>query len=414
MEPIIKKKIKNLIIVSLSTALITSVLTVGVWHTYSELQLKDVSSLSQIDDYQEEFGVVDGYQHTNGERLKHNGGEPIYIQIHNGFSSEQKATIQRALDYIFGLVGDINDNYKYVIVDDLNQKEYSNKTKIHFYMQDSVRFNDQEVYGLYKTYLHGFKSKSKGVFINKGDIYMEKSNASDPDELYNTTLHEIFHLFGVKDVYFSWVGERYNNTYINVNGNRNLKMLSPNDYKLLISLYAKNTNELDESEKQDYINQLEQKIEDYTVKYYSHYQQAYKQKLLDDGLSEETVKERTSYVQLENDIDVTFVDTIRTKGISTIRVKVKDSKYVVATYDENNNMLESCSGKAYNVGGQIFLHNVILKNLNRGDSTYADLCVEMRTDNTKYYRLSDTLDTIYSGAGMNTDYYLQQNPELGE
>ena len=186
------------------------------------------------------------------------------------------------------------------------------------------------------------------------------------------------------------------------------------DLNLLISLYAIDISELGEDEKQDYIQQLEQKIEDYAFKYYTHYQQVYKQSLIDKGYSEEYVKVYTSYVQLENDIDVTFIDTLSTKGISKIRIKVKDDKYMLATYDENDNLLESCSGKAYNVGGQIFLHNVELQNLKKGYPTYTDLYIEMHTDNTKYYRLCDTMNTIYSAAGMNTEYYNQQYQGLSQ
>ena len=114
MKTIIKKRIKNLIVPA-SLALIAATLAIGTCHTFSENALKDNSSINQISQYQEGFDVVSGYQHTNGERLKHNDGEPIYIQIDNRFSPEQKETIKNALDFIFGIVGDINNNYKYQI-----------------------------------------------------------------------------------------------------------------------------------------------------------------------------------------------------------------------------------------------------------------------------------------------------------
>lgn len=410
MTTIVKKKIKNLAISLTCTALIASTLVLGgCQHTSPETVHENNSSIEQINQYQEEFDVVTGYRHTNGERLKHNNGEPIYIQIDNEFSLEQKETVKQALDFIFGLVGDINDNYKYEVVDDINQSQYLNKTRIKFDVKETVLSNGKEVYGLYTTNLNKFKSKTKGVFIEQGNIDIENDNAKDLDELYYTTLHETFHLFGVKDVYLGWQEERYYNTYINIDINHNLKMITPNDYKLLISLYANDLTGLSENEKQDYIKQLKQKIDNYTFKYFTHYQQVYKQSLIDRGFSDKDVKANTSYVQLENDLDVTFIDTLSTKGISKIRVKVKNNKYTIATYDENDNFLERCSGTAYNVGGQIFLHNVELQNLKRGDPTYADLCVEMREDNLKYYRLRDTMNTIYSAAGINTEYYNQQS-----
>lgn len=412
MKPTIKKKIKNLIIPTATTLIIAISLSIGTIHVFSEKAIEDLPSLDQINEYQEFFNTIDGYQHTNGDRLKHNGDEPIYIEIDNKFSPTQQETIKQALDFIFGLVGDINKNYRYEIVQNINDKQYSNKTKIKFNLEDKVIFNNEEVDGLYTTYLHASKSNKKGIFINHGNVFIEDDNAKDLDELYYTTLHETFHLFGVKDVYLKYTDQRYNNTYINVNTNHDLKMITPNDYKLLISLYAKDIKTLTDNEKQEYTSQLEEKIEDYTIKYFSHYQEVYKQSLIDKGFSENLVKENTSYYPLENNIDVTFVDTLSTKGISTIRVKVKNDKYVIATYDENNNLLENCTGKAYNVGGQIFLHNVALSNLKNGDQTYADLCVEMFAKNTKYCRLRDTMDTIYSAAGINTEHYQQQNEEL--
>ncbi|MGN0961456.1 MAG: hypothetical protein ACI4PF_04585, partial [Christensenellales bacterium] len=169
MKPILKKKIRN---ITICTALIASTL-IGSYHTLSEIVHKDNSSIEQINQYQEEFNVVSGYRHTNGERLKHNGDEPIYIQIDDEFSPEQKETIKQALDFIFGLVGDINDNYKYVVVDDINQPKYSNKTKIKFDVKETVLYYGQEVYGLYTTNINRFKSKTKGVFIEKGNIDMD-------------------------------------------------------------------------------------------------------------------------------------------------------------------------------------------------------------------------------------------------
>lgn len=410
MKGIIKKRIKNLAI-ALSCATLIS-LGVGYYVNTAiipEKIHKDNSSIEQIDQYQEEFDVVSGYRHSNGERLQHNDGEPIYIQIDDEFSLEQKQTMKQALDFIFGLVGDINDNYKYVIVDDADKFNSLNKTKIKYDREDIILYYGQEVYGLYTTSLNRFKSKTKGTFIKQGNIDISKNNAEDLDELYYTTLHETFHLFGVRDVYYYLQNERYHNTYINVDCNHNLKMIYPNDYKLLISLYAKDTKGFSEKEREDYINKLEQKIEDYAIKFYVHYQQAYKQSLVDRGFSKQDVEANTSYVQLENAIDVTFIDTISTKGIYKIRVKIKGDKYKIATYDENDKMLESCSGKAYNVGGQIFLQDVRLQNLKKGKQTYADLYIEMRKDNTKYYRLGDTLNNFYSAAGLDTEYYNQQN-----
>ena len=261
---------------------------------------------------------------------------------------------------------------------------------------------------MYTTINNIFKSKTKGAFIARGNIYLESENAEDLNELYYTVLHETFHLFGVRDVYSNWQEELYYNTYININIIHKLKMITPNDYKLLISLYGNDMSEASDKEKQDYIAQIEQKIDNYTRKYYVHYQQVYKQTLIDRGFSDYDVKANTTYVTLENDLDLTFTETLALKGISKIRVKVKDDKYMLETYDAYDNLLERCSGKAYNVGGQIFLHNVELKNFKKGRPTYIDLCMYMRADNTVYF-LKDTVNTLYSATGIETEYYNQQS-----
>ena len=130
MKPIIKNKIKKLVISLACATVIVSTLTPAAYNTISEIKHKDNSTISQVDEYIEKFDVIDGYRHADGERLKHNGNEPIYIQIDNEFTKEQKETIKQALDFIFGLVGDINSNYKYEIVDNINETKYKNKVKI--------------------------------------------------------------------------------------------------------------------------------------------------------------------------------------------------------------------------------------------------------------------------------------------
>lgn len=412
MKATIKKRIKNLTISLACTATILSALGASAYYALPEIVHADNSSRQQTIELQEHFDAVTGYRQFNNERLQHNNGEPIYVTISDEFTKVQRDTIISALDQIFGVVGDINDNYKYVLVDNVDSSKYLGKTTMEFRVNKDLTFSSGHYNGVTDSADSLFSYGSKGRFNQKCWIEFDAQFLKDePQRLYYTSLHEILHNFGFDDVY-TQNKTVYQNTFMNPNTNMSLKMITPNDYKLLVAMYSKDMSKLDETEKEEYVKQLEQKIDDYTTAYYSHYQQAFKQGLIDKGFSEHDVEANTSYVQLENDIDVTFIDTLSTKGVSKIRVKVKGDKYMLATYDENDNLLENCSGKTCNVGGQIFLQDVQLQNLKRGKQTCADLCVEMRTDNTKYYRLRDTVDTMYSAAGISTEHYNQQNQVL--
>ena len=58
------------------------------------------------------------YNSTGGVvRMMHNGDEPIYVHITDEMNEEETGLIKESLDYVFGIVGSINDKYKYEIVD---------------------------------------------------------------------------------------------------------------------------------------------------------------------------------------------------------------------------------------------------------------------------------------------------------
>ncbi|MBQ8444282.1 MAG: hypothetical protein IJX25_02910, partial [Clostridia bacterium] len=103
----------------------------------SEIAFADYSSLQQTIELQEILNVDAEYRQSNYARLQHNDDQPIYVSLEEDvFSQTQIDIIVSALDYIFGIVGQINDNYQYKIVDNVNNGQYLGKSRIHFTVGD--------------------------------------------------------------------------------------------------------------------------------------------------------------------------------------------------------------------------------------------------------------------------------------
>ncbi|MBQ8908719.1 MAG: hypothetical protein IJY90_00300 [Clostridia bacterium] len=365
----------------------------------SEVVHADNSSTQQTVYLQQLFGADAEYRQPNYGRLKHNNGEAIYISLEEGaFSQAQTETIISSLDYIFGLIGDINDNYHYEIVDDVNKSNYSGKSSIEF---SSCQLENANGCAVRDGSIFAFGSKGK-FNIDCKVKFDEDLLAKNSNHLYYTSLHELLHIFGLDDVYGNKV--RHLDTYMNINTNDQLKMISPNDYKLLVACYAEDYSSFSKEDKLAYISMLQQKVEDYSKEYYSYYSQqrlnARKQGWLDCGYSIETVHQIFNYDGIVGDVALTF-DVCLTTGGEMVKVLVENGQYNLLTYDSNNNMIEMCFGKAYNVNGEIYLESVHLDSFKYGKETYADMYIYLpENDTMQQYRLYDTLNNCYSANGV--------------
>lgn len=366
----------------------------------SEVVHADNSSTEQTIYLQQLFGANANYRQANYGRLRHNNGEAIYISLEkNSFSENQTQTIVSAVDYIFKLIGDINENYHYQLVEDVNNVEYCGKSSITFSTGALKNAN-----GCAVRENSFFSFGSKGNFNQNCKIMYDKNFLKNNEKrLYYTTLHELLHVFGLEDVYSDAV--RYLNTYMNVNTNESLTMITPNDYKILVACYAKNFSRFDE--KQDYINLLLEKVEKYSSEYYQYYSHQQlenkKQGWLECGYSEEEVQQIFSYSKLGEKLSCSF-DVCLTTGGERVSVLVDEGQYSLFTFDKNDVLLESCFGSAYNVNGEIYLESVHLNSFTYGKETYADMYIYLPEKSTNQHcRLYDTLNHCYSGTGVLTE-----------
>lgn len=347
------------------------------------------SSKQQTYYLQEMFNADGKYRQDNGGRLQHNNGQPIYVAIEDGaFNIPQQAVITSALDYIFDLVGDINDNYHYEIVDS-PEDNYQNGSHIIF---RSSQVDQANAMAIRKPSMYSFGSK--GAFNNVNTItYDYDFLKQNKDRLYYTTLHELLHVFGLEDVYGS-KQQTHLDTYLNVNIDERLKMITPNDYKMLVACYAEDLNTIPKEKQNDYLNELHQKIEAYSQNYYEYYCNfANQTKLQPFSLS----AIRTLSSANENALGETIsFGVYLNQGGERVEANISDGNYSISVYDNKNSLIDSCEGKTYEVDGHIFLQGVHLKSFKKGREIYTDMHI---VSNFGSYSLYDIFNNFYSNSG---------------
>ena len=168
-------------------------------------------------------------------RLAYNDNEPIYITFENDFPQEFKEQVINSLDFIFGLVGEINPLYYYEVVDDYNK--IKNKANIRYATFKENTYTN----GRAEIYTYNNLNCGNTIKLNKQLLEIEANNPKNQELLiYNTCLHELLHVFGLNDVYneggLKNTENYYGNTFLQ--NAHNLTSITPNDYKCLLSAYA--------------------------------------------------------------------------------------------------------------------------------------------------------------------------------
>lgn len=393
----IKKEIRNLVITSLAIVTIGSA---GL-HAGSEIRHRDNSPLSQTYEMQQDLGFTGNYRSVGGRRLEHNNGEPIYVSISSEFNDEQRAIIIEHLNHIFGLVGSINDNYKYEIVESVDSIKYLGKSTIKIRFEDLI----PEHAGETTSYNSLLSLSSTGKFTRKCDIkisrfYNSPESAGKYEFNYDmrffpyTVSHELFHCFGVGDIYT--LDTVSFNSLINID-NQDMTIVSPNDYKLLVSLYSRSLSGCSEEEKEAYLEQSKKMIEEYTQSYYEQYCKKQRQSLLDD-----------SHDKIDGDIDVTFNEMIFFRldynaKLTRMRVKTQNNKYTIALLDSEGQVLDKCSGRLRNIDGVLILENAHFINFIKDKDIYIDFYLISKNNNLKLYQVKTIANFFFSKYGYATE-----------
>ena len=383
------KLIKNAFYLVLSIFILVLLLA-GFFVISSEVVHSNNSSKSQTYYLQEMFNADGKYRQDNGGRLQHNNGQPIYVAIEDEYFNESQQTlIVSALDYIFDLVGDINQNYHYQIVEDSSEASYQSSSHITFKVS---QVDGANAMATRKPSMYCFGSK--GAFNNANTIvYDLEFLTQNKNRFYYTTLHELLHVFGLEDVYGT-KQQTHLDTYLNVYTDERLQMITPNDYKMLVACYAADLNTIQRDKQNDYLNLLFDKIDKYSQQYYEYYcnvKSGVKPQTI-SMLSEMAVNEKEDESQGET---ISFGVNL-TRGGERVETNLNEGRYSLKVYDNQNKMIDSCEGKVYEVDGQIFLQGVHLTNFKKGREIYTDMHIFTYLNQFSLY---DLFNNFYSNTG---------------
>lgn len=343
---------------------------------------------------------------TNNEfkdpvRLKHNGNDPIYISISDKFSEEQLDCIEWSLDYVFDVVGSINSNYKYEIVDnsDAIKESLKGKTTIFYNLGSTIPtpggvptqgqiFRPDEVTSI----VAGCPLRTKAI------ITYDKNNNKDASEgnMKYTFMHELLHAFGLDDVYVTKdmyrIDRHCANTIMNSGWDEYLQYIMPNDYKNLIAMYAP---KMTDEKMADFIIEQKQKVNRYEKEFYKFYSDLSQDKTQIDSTLDTSKNYHFNYTRK------LFTEQ-NTEIIENLDVVIQNGKYVITITDKDNNIVDQVKGDVIDCGNSIVLKDVDFKtNIRPLTDTHqfkngyiTDLVVMQDKENQKYLYEFFTNDLI--------------------
>lgn len=351
------KKLLKKVIVSVASTLAISGIVLSGLTIYANKKVENYASQTQINEIAREINVNTDKMMLgafgNSKRMAHNNGRPILVTISNDFTTEEKEDILFSLNHIFGLVKEINKNYNYEIIkeSELSEKYHSGDTVINYKLGE-VNFHEyaSATYRSSDDFLTSAFTNKPLVESHTITFNRKKTLSSKYGNIISFN-HELLHVFQLGDVYSSMKDKKYFNTA--TNSMYTLPLITPNDYGCLISTYAPKFDNLED--KQNFINKFKQKLNNYDKEYYKLVKEEYK-------LSGEKFDELTFNAQemrTVNGISMTY----------NYSVSIEDDKYNFDIFNENNELLDTSSGKIIKIDNVYFLKDVELKS---GQSKFPD------------------------------------------
>ena len=317
---------------------LTSCVTNDVVDAPVELGYSDwYSSGAQVLKIADELGahtdrVLDYNPDKNGMpiRLAHKNGEAIEVAFHPEFE-EFKSYAVDSLDYLFGIIGEINDNYKYKVVDFVGEhdhdivfkigegKGYAGTTSVSSRCADDGVYNIE--WGIIKIYKEAFASSSK----KPEEIELE---------IRNTITHELMHALGFDDIYVRETNKAVTNTLINPTSQKANKYaqlhLTPDDYNNFLALYAKPSKNLEED-----------------IEKYKAMSKAYEAEYYENWLLAEFESEQPPLESLNSQETYAFSQKCMSPNGSKeidFSIEVDGDQYVFTVTDKSGKVLEQISG----------------------------------------------------------------------
>lgn len=284
-----------------------------------------------------DLDIMKFYNNNHITRLKHNGDEPIFVTIDKDITDEKlKTNIHKSLEYVENIFTDINDKYRFQVVDKetANLKKTFSKTVIEYttsskiesstygnnlskrnktLLEESLNFNLDNVYNINSVITINEK------YINEGIT---------EDKLLSILIHELLHSFGLGDIYSNDLDRL---TFMNVNYGFFSEIISPNDLRNLYAAYCE--KHIKENGELDFItvHEIQQKIKTYEEEYYKH-------------INEKIIK-KTMLTDIKNfnTLNGTFAFIINNKKY---RFNINYKNVDLRIYDSNNKLEKTYTGEA--------------------------------------------------------------------
>ncbi len=313
----------------------------GVTGGVKSYQLKDYANKQQIETVADRFNVdLDRSIKVmnNYAVLEHNGDEPIYVYIDPSLPEIKQEAIVNALNTTFGLVGAINDKYRYEIVDleTFNKNNIRNKTTIVFDNTDSSSIQPEALgTNRYFPSLMSFLTTKKTLkHFTISSIASPETFENDIDTWSHIYLHEMMHTFGLADL-----DDKTKGAYSIMNYDCNMQMthITPGDFRHLCALYLKKCS--DPSELNSEYSRLEEMA--------NAYEETYMRNMI----------ENSEFKSTNDYLDADFLLGYEQAG-SKITIEVVGDYYTYTLVDQKGET-SVVKGKIYRARGAIMLGNCI-------------------------------------------------------
>lgn len=332
----------------------TLVAMVGVGAAVGNIALASYPNNSQIVTIAKELDCDTVYINSKFNKfakMEHNGKDPIYVCFDEDLNELEKDSAIKALDYLFGIVGKINSNYRYEIVDKSTFNLTLFKTKIYFEIGKKV--DEESMSGDIDISLNPLSFLTSKLTMYNYTVHQNRTAYQpEEEELVHLYVHELFHAFGISDVYLHEDTEKHQgNTFIKPSLGRKVGILTPNDVKCLMALYAEKFE--NEVEQNTTISNYKKIIEEYEDYYYNYFADEVRK----DFQVTENITRENFYWQGYG----SYKNNYNQSGEYFYKIRVENGKYTFNILDTQNNLLDTCTGEACNINGVVILKNVELK-----------------------------------------------------
>lgn len=340
-----------------ASALVAAATLLGVCvFNVRHIQPKDTASAAQIKNLYDEFDceTVDMHSFLGGPTIfAHNSDEPIYVQIDGSCNEAERVEIIAALNEIFGIVGRLNPNYYYQIVDNITAPVLLGQSTIFFRCRE---INKKNVVALEKTLPNLSSPLSLFKYRNCHIITYDRENCNTETSqqmVYDTMLHELLHTFQFLDVYATRTNVYQGNTLMQPAIGATVRTLSGNDIKCLAATYAPKFET--EQQAAEYIKLANEMAKEYEERFLKSCAGHYK-----DG--------RPDFGYENFALDFYYPSEIEVDGLKISKkyhynVVVYDGGFNLKISDEKGNVLENSYGAAELYDGVMVLKDV---RLNKG------------------------------------------------